>query len=286
MGTSITNAGAPSPLRVNRHGAGEPRIAVLHGGPGAPGSAVTLARSLAAFGGVLEPWQRRAGAMPLTVERHVADLAAVLPWPCVLVGWSWGAMLALSFATARPELATSLVLVGCGTYDQASRRAYQRAMADRLGSAGQVRMAALAAELERAADRPLRDRILAELGRMASEAQAYDPIGPTDVAELDADGYAETWADVLRLQRAGVEPSSFAAIDRPVLMIHGADDPHPGPSTRDVLGRHLPQLEYVEIARCGHEPWRERSGREPFLAAVRAWLERVAGPSDVRPGRP
>jgi pimeloyl-ACP methyl ester carboxylesterase len=55
-------------------------------------------------------------------------------------------------------------------------------------------------------------------------------------------------------------------------MVHGADDPHPGPATRDLLRRYLPRLEYRELERCGHEPWNERQAREPFLAVVREWL--------------
>ena len=147
METSVTNAAALAPIEVHRHGTGEPRMAVLHGGPGAPGSVSILAGALAAFVGVLEPCQRRAGDVPLSVERHVADLAAVLPSPVALVGWSWGAMLALSFATARPQLVPSLVLVGCGTYGESARQAYARAMAGRLGVASHARAAALSEEL-------------------------------------------------------------------------------------------------------------------------------------------
>ncbi|MGD8683378.1 MAG: alpha/beta hydrolase [Chloroflexota bacterium] len=274
-GTSVMNTSARPPIEVHHHGPGEPYAAVLHGGPGAPGSAAGLAREAAAFGAVLEPWQRRAGEVPLTVARHVADLAAVLPRPLVLVGWSWGAMLALSCAAARPGLATALVLVGCGTYDEASRQAYEQTMARRLGADGRARMAALRRELAREDRRAARDRLFEELGRIAAQAQAYDPIAsdePDEMGEVDADGFAETWADAMRLQRGGVEPSSFAAIDCPVLMLHGAEDPHPGSATRDVLRRYLSHLEYIEIPRCGHQPWLERHGREPFLDALRRWL--------------
>lgn len=97
---------------------------------------------------------------------------------------------------------------------------------------------------------------------------------PDETAELvvDAKGHEETWNDVLRRQAAGVEPRSFDAIEARVQMLHGEGDPHPGPMIRDSLLPHIPQLEYVELARCGHEPWRERHGREPFLAALRSWL--------------
>jgi hypothetical protein len=59
-------------------------------------------------------------------------------------------------------------------------------------------------------------------------------------------------------------------------MLHGVEDPHPGPMIRDSLLAYVSQLEYAEIQRCGHESWRERHGREPFLAALRAWLREHA----------
>ncbi|MFH1329524.1 MAG: alpha/beta hydrolase, partial [Actinomycetota bacterium] len=87
----------------------------------------------------------------------------------------------------------------------------------------------------------------------------------------------ETWADALRLQAEGVEPAAFAAVTCPVLLLHGDDDPHPGPATCEVLRRHLPQLQYRGFPRCGHKPWAERHAREPFLAALREWLGDAGG---------
>jgi pimeloyl-ACP methyl ester carboxylesterase len=54
-------------------------------------------------------------AGPPTVDRQVADLAAVVgqagAGPCVLVGHSWGGLLAQLLAVGRPELVCGLVLV-------------------------------------------------------------------------------------------------------------------------------------------------------------------------------
>jgi pimeloyl-ACP methyl ester carboxylesterase len=57
-------------------------------------------------------------------------------------------------------------------------------------------------------------------------------------------------------------------------MIHGDADPHPGPETRDCLRRYLPQLEYVELKRCGHYPWLERSQLDEFFPLLKGWLAR------------
>ena len=100
----------PSPIEVRTYGDVGPLVAVLHGGPGASGSVAGLARDLSEFATILEPLQRRSGQIPLTVAQHVADLAEVLPEPVIIVGWSWGAMLGLSFAATHPDLVRSLAL--------------------------------------------------------------------------------------------------------------------------------------------------------------------------------
>jgi pimeloyl-ACP methyl ester carboxylesterase len=210
--------------------------------------------------------------VPLTVAQHVSDLADVVATPMPIVGWSWGAMLGLSFATIHPDRLRALVLVGCGTYDEAARARYQEAMRRRLGHAGSARIEELAAQLH-AAPAGERDHLFAEIGRLATVAESYDPMGE-DAGDLlpDAAGHAETWGDVLRLQQSGTEPAGFREIRVPVLMIHGAEDPHPGPATRDTLAAFVPQLEYVEIPRCGHTPWLERAGRAPFFTTLLPWL--------------
>ena len=102
---------------------------------------------------------------------------------------------------------------------------------------------------------------------------AYDPV-PTEPEGEAVDGraYQETWGDMVRLQEEGVYPAAFAAIDVPVIMLHGAHDPHPGRMIRASLEPHITQLEYREWERCGHEPWREKAVRDEFFAVLQEWL--------------
>ncbi len=266
---------ALTPIEVRTHGQEGPLVAVLHGGPGAPGSCAGLARDMASFCRVLEPLQRRSGEVLLTVARHVEDLAGVLPEPMALIGSSWGAMLALSFTTAHPELVRSLVLVGCGTYDPASRDAYHSVMNERLGPVGRERKAQLRRLMAEATDPHERNLILAEIGSLNEYAQAFDLVEQSGYDDLDAAGHDETWSDVLRLQETGIEPAAFSTITRPVLMLHGDTDPHPGRATFETLRQFIPHIEYRELDQCGHEPWLERWGREPFFDAIREWIAKV-----------
>src|SRR4029450_13556438 len=144
-----------------------------------------------------------------------------------IIGWSWGAMLGLSFAVDHPDLVQSLVLIGCGTYDPSARAMPASAMSDRLGADGRRRMAGLRAALETATAPETQNHLLAELGALSAQAQSVELIEPNS-SELvpDARGHEETWRDVLRRQDDGIEPRAFAAITAPVLMIHGDDDAH------------------------------------------------------------
>jgi pimeloyl-ACP methyl ester carboxylesterase len=262
------------PIQVRTYAGRGGLVVVLHGGPAAPGSVIGLAAPLAPEFEVWEPFQRRSGEVELTVDRHVADLHAVAPDAVTIVGHSWGAMLGLSYAARYPADVRALALVGCGTYDAASRAEYERRINANLGTDGLRQKSALRAVIERARDVAERDRLFAQLGALNLQAQSFDllPEAHPEPLVVDATGHAETWDDVLRRQAGGIDPQSFDAIPARVLMLHGQDDPHPGTMIRDSLVPYIPQLEYVEFPRCGHEPWRERHAREPFFATLRRFL--------------
>ena len=266
-------------LTLREHGTAGPRVVVVHGGPGAPGSAAGLARALGTGFQVLEPLQRRSGGAPLTVERHVEDLDEVVATrcgsgPCAVVGHSWGAMLALAWAAAHPGRAAAIALVGCGTFDAAARERMHAILAERMDEATQARLDdlpnAIADPDERL--RAAGDLLLPLYGHDLAERRL-------EVEECDALGHRESWDDMLRLQSRGVYPAAFAAIREPVLMLHGSADPHPGALIRASLEPHVPGLEYREIERCGHYPWIEREAREPFLEVLTGWLARRLSPS-------
>jgi len=249
-------------------------VIVLHGGPGAPGSMAAVARELAGSFRVLEPWQRGSGAQPLTVGQHIADLHEVVQAHCpgerpALVGSSWGAMLALAYAAAYPAYAAALALIGCGTFDLASRRHMRSTIAQRIRPTMRDRMKQVSEEIADADER------MKALGELIDPVYSYEPL-PEDGSQcaFDARSLEDTWADMERLQAEGVYPAAFSSIRVPVLMLHGAYDPHPGRMIHASLQPHLPQLEYMEWKKCGHYPWRERYAREEFFTVLREWLRR------------
>jgi pimeloyl-ACP methyl ester carboxylesterase len=259
-------------MQVRTYGTAGPVVIVVHGGPGAPGHMAPVARGLADQFRVLEPLQRGSSAEPLTVARHVQDLQELVEARCggsrpALVGFSWGAMLVLGFAAAHPDRAGPLVLIGCGTFDPAARQRFQSILNQRSTALWRQRRDRLADDFP---DPGERLRAMAEL---LLPLYSHELV-TTDLEEesYDALAHDQTWQDMLRLQEAGVYPAAFAAIDAPVLMLHGSVDPHPGPLIRASLQPYLPQLQYREWERCGHYPWLEKAVRQEFFAVLRAWL--------------
>jgi pimeloyl-ACP methyl ester carboxylesterase len=125
-------------------------------------------------------------------------------------------------------------------------------------------------------DPDIRNALVRQRANLTMSIESYELIDGVDDASdaLSYDGAAnkETWNDALRLQRDGIEPQRFSRISCPVLMLHGHIDPHPGGGTRDLLRQFIPHLQYVEFEKCGHEPWKERHARDPFLKALLTWL--------------
>ena len=263
-----------APIELRQHGHDGPEVLVLHGGPGAPGSAHGLARAIAHEFKVIEPLQRRAGTVPLTMAQHVDDLRVIAPEQALIVGWSFGAMLALSYAAAHPARSRAVALVGVGTYDEAARTRYREAMEALATPEIRTRQTSLVHALSRAVDAGGRDRIFGALGHLAGIVQAVAPIDDDDGVGLPCDeaGYRETWRDTLRLQHEGLEPAAFSAIRAPVLMLHGEDDPHPAHATFQTLRVVIPTLELLTWPRCGHAPWNERHAREAFVQKLCAFL--------------
>ena len=222
----------------------------------------------------MEPWQRGSGGEPLTVARHVEDLYELVrstgdQTRPALVGWSWGAMLALAYAATHPDSAGAIALIGCGTFDKVARARMRAVLHDRTDDALRQRLEELPRKFPDPGEQVMRAHELSE------RLYSYDPSAsvPEESGEpFDMQAHTETWHDMLRLQEEGIYPAAFSAITSPVIMLHGAYDPHPGLLIRSSLAPYLPQLEYREWERCGHCPWTEKSVRDEFFGVLKKWL--------------
>jgi pimeloyl-ACP methyl ester carboxylesterase len=242
-------------------------VAVVHGGPGAPGEMAPVARELAKAHGVLEPLQTAS-----TLQGQIRELKTILErnghLPITLIGHSWGAMLSFIFVAQCPSLAKKLILVSSGAFED---KYAERITVTRLSRLTEEEIIAVDS-LSRTLDDPNaehKNRVFAELGNYMSRADSFDPLPyESEIIECQYDVYRSVWKDAQEMRTSGRLLALGRQIRCPVLAIHGDYDPHPPEGVRAPLSGVLKDFKFILLEKCGHRPWLERAARERFYAIL------------------
>ena len=247
-------------------------IAVIHGGPGAPGEMAPVARELSSVRGVLEPLQTAT-----FLEGQVQELHTVLKenadLPVTLIGWSWGAMLSFIFAAQYPSFVIKLILIGSGAYEE---KYATNIMETRLSRLGEEERAEALSLIETLNDPAIGDKntLMARLGKSISKADSYDPLPyDSEVLECQYDIYQNIWKQARDLRISGKLLELGKKIQCPVVAIHGDYDPHLPEGIKDPLSRVLKDFRFILLENCGHQPWVERAARDRFYNILKDEVE-------------
>ncbi len=275
--TSSTEA----PLFFARYGKpGNPLLLVLHGGPGADHCYLLPQMLHLAERYELLFYDQRGGGKsrgdapaPVTWQMHVEDVGRIAAEfglaPLSIVGYSWGAMLALLYAAEATEHNSlrppeRLVLIDPAPVTRDYRRTFEQEFArrqqapailemrDELASSG-LRETNPAAYRQRAFE-------LGVAGYFADPRNARD-LTPFRVVGRVQQSVWESLGDFDLLPR-------LTRIHCPALVVHGRDDPIPLESstrTADALGARL-----VVLDDCGHVPYVEQEAA--LFSAVDSFL--------------
>lgn len=264
-------------LWADSSGDGVPLV-LCHGGPGLWDMFPDVTDMVDDLATVVRWDQRGCGrsercAGPWTTDRFVADLEAVRRHfgldRMVLLGHSWGAQLALSYALAHPERVAALVYVGGVGIDPVSSWH---------GSYGQNFLARLGEVPERLA----RWRELTDGDRERAVLQWSVEFEDRGRAMEHAGRMADPWFDInfecskalnAETKQSWGTPELYAAcqgLDVPVLIVDGAGDIRPR-SAVDSLERALPRVRRAILPDAGHLPWVEdpKGFREAVATALR-----------------
>lgn len=281
----------PVPLYWAAYGpAGAPRLLVLHGGPGASHDyLLPQMLHLAQRYDVLFYDQRGGGRSrsddpaPVTWRTHVEDAAAVVrelaldEQPLRVVGYSWGAMLALLCAIeaardSRLPAASALALIDPAPLTRGYREQFEAAFAAR--SAGSV-VRAMRDEL---AAGGLRERDPAAHRQRAFELSVAgyfaDPRRAHDLTPFRVVGRVQqqVWESLGDFDL--VRDAAGARVPH-ALVVHGRADPIPLASS-DACARAL-GARLVVLDECGHVPYVEQPAA--LFAALDEFLARTDPPA-------
>ena len=250
-------------IDVRTYGDAPYRVALLHGGPGAPGEMAPVARHLAHVRGVLEPLQTAASIQGQLLElKTVVETHGTLP--VTLIGSSWGALLGWIFAARYPSLVSKLILVGSAPFEERYAAGIMDTRLSRLDEDERREVHDLIGALDgpSGGDRGAR---FARLGRLLSKADSYDPLpAESDALEPQHDVYQRVWSEAQALRVSGELLALGRQIECPVVAVHGDYDPHPAEGVEQPLARVLQNFRFVLLRHCGHHPWFERQARDEF----------------------
>lgn len=249
---------------VRKWGPGPFPVAVIHGGPGAPGEMAHVARELSAIKSVLEPFQTET-----SLEGQIQELRSVLSEqgkvPVTLIGFSWGAFLSWMVAARYPALVSKLILVSSAPFEEQYAASITQTRLGRLKPKERAEMQALLGQLEDPAALN-KDALLARLGNILAHGDAFDPMTQENEAfHCQYDVYRGVWDEAAEQRRTQALIRMAHSITCPVVAIHGDWDPHPADGVNVPLARELTNFKFVLLKKCGHRPWIERNVAEEFF---------------------
>jgi len=263
-------------LFERRVGAG-PEVVVLHGGPGAhhdyllPGfDALATGRTLVYYdqrGGGRSPVDR---SVPVGWREHVADLEGLRTlWGktrLTLVGYSWGGLLAMLYATTHPQRVDRVALVSPAPATRTDRQIFERRFQERnLAPALQEERRALRESRLRTDDPVAYQRRIFEL---SVAPYFHDPALAADLTpfRVTARTQHEVWSS---LGDYDLLPA-LTNLSCPATVLHGDDDPIPVSSAQATAAALRASCHVLPD--CGHVPYVEAF--EDFVSRLNAFLPR------------
>lgn len=276
-----------SPLYWAKYGqTNAPKLLVLHGGPGADHCYMLPQMLHLGERYDLLFYDQRGGGrsksdpqVPITWRTHVEDLGAFVTEfglePLSLVGYSWGAMLALLYTSEQrrnPHLVppARLALINPAPLTREYRRQFEAEFTRRQQSPDILAMR------EELASSGLRERDPAAYRQRAFELSVAgyfsDPTKARDLTPFRVVGRVQqsVWESLGDFDLTG----DLEGIRIPSIVIHGRDDPIPLASSLEAaraLGTNL-----VVLDDCGHVPYVEQPER--LFSALDTFLDETNPP--------
>ena len=175
-------------------------IAVIHGGPGAPGEMAPVARELSKNFGILEPLQTAD-----SIDDQISELKSVLEKsgdpPVTLVGFSWGAWLSCIFAARNPSMVKKLILVSSGPFEDKYAALIMSSRLNHLNDGEKEEVLSLSSAFNSGG---MNNDNFTRFGVLMDKADSFDSLPhSSDVLPCNPDIYQKVWVEASQLRSGG-----------------------------------------------------------------------------------
>jgi pimeloyl-ACP methyl ester carboxylesterase len=256
---------------IRKYGKAPFNIAVIHGGPGAPGEMAAVAKELSKTCGVLEPLQTKSSLKEQLQELEIG-LKENGNLPMTLIGFSWGAWLSFVFAARNSSFVKKLILVSSGPFEERYSLDIMKTRLSRLIEEERMTIDSLSKILNDP-NRQDKNEIFDQLGELISKADSYDPLPyKSDGIEYQYDIFKNVWNEAEELRRSGKLVAFGRQIQCPVVAIHGDYDPHLAEGVKIPLSSVIKNFRFILLKDCGHCPWIERAAKDAFYTILKKEL--------------
>lgn len=256
-------------LNIRKYGSEPFKVAVIHGGPGAPGEVAPMARELSSICGILEPFQTAD-----SIDGQILELKDILEnnaeTPIILIGHSWGAWLSYMFAARHPKLVKKLILVGCGSFEEKYLVAMNDNRESRLTEEENIRVGEL---FNIISDSNNKDKkgALSEFGKLMSKSDSFKPICLADeVLDFQPEVFQNCMKEINYLRSSKKLLELGKEIKCPVVAIHGEYDSHAFEGVEKPLSTVIENFKFILLKDCGHYPWNEVYAKDEFYQILKA----------------
>ncbi|MDD3705375.1 MAG: alpha/beta hydrolase [Clostridiaceae bacterium] len=259
-------------ISIRRYGNEPYTVAVIHGGPGAPGGMRKVAEEISKKFGVIEPMQSAS-----SISGQVAELKDLLKnnayFPVTLIGHSWGAWLSYIFAVKYPELVKKLILIGSGSFEEKYVSSMKHKRINRLTEEENSKVGALFMQLNDPNNKNKKEA-LCEFGELMSKADSYAPIViENEALDFQPEVFHSCMKEVNSLRSSGELLNMGKDLKCSVVAIHGEYDSHSYEGVEEPLSKALKYFKFVLLRDCGHTPWNETYARDEFYKVIFKELE-------------
>lgn len=251
-------------MKVRMYGEKPYKVVVVHGGPGALGDMFPVCKELSKMFGVLEPLLAET-----TIEGQLNKLKDIIEAhstsPIILIGHSWGAMLAYMFTSKYQHLVRKLILMSSGPLEEDYVAEFKKRREEKLTISEAATLRTYLKAFSDLKDKAL-DKHLAIVGEFMERINSFSLIDmPYEGSLFKYKTFQSISLEITQLRQTGEMFNMGKSIDCEVIVIHGTHDFHPAFAMKASLEKLGIKFRYYELDKCGHTPWKEKYAKKAFF---------------------